>query len=105
MAAQPRSSLLRRFFDVEEITTEIETVTPETVQRLAQQLFRPELMALTLLGNLGPMKITRNHLDASLSQPLSSFAAGGGPAFRFCRCFCHCCCRCFGTQRLRPWVS
>ena len=52
-----------RFFDVEEITTEIEAVTPETVQRLAQQLFRPELMALTLLGNLGPMKITREQLE------------------------------------------
>ncbi len=52
-----------RFFDVEEITTEIEAVTPETVQRLARELFRPELMALTLLGNLGPMKITRDHLD------------------------------------------
>jgi predicted Zn-dependent peptidase len=52
-----------RFFGVEEITSEIEAVTPETVQRLARELFQPERMALTLLGNLGPMKIIRNHLD------------------------------------------
>ncbi|WP_213803613.1 pitrilysin family protein [Granulicella sp. dw_53] len=51
-----------RFFGVEEITSEIEAVTPATIQRLAQQLFRPELMALTLLGNLGTMKIEREHL-------------------------------------------
>ncbi|CAN5423770.1 pitrilysin family protein [soil metagenome] len=52
-----------RFFAVDEITQEIEAVTPETVQRLARQLFRPEVMALTLLGNLGTMKIEREHLD------------------------------------------
>jgi predicted Zn-dependent peptidase len=51
-----------RFFGVEEITREIEAVTPAAIQRLARELFRPELMALTLLGNLGPMKITRDHL-------------------------------------------
>jgi predicted Zn-dependent peptidase len=52
-----------RFFGVDEITREIEAITPATIQRLAQQLFRPEAMALTLLGNLGTMKITRDHLD------------------------------------------
>ncbi len=51
-----------RFFGVDEITQEIEAVTPETIQRLAQHLFRPDRMALTLLGNLGPMKITRENL-------------------------------------------
>jgi predicted Zn-dependent peptidase len=51
-----------RFFGVEEITREIEAVTPDTIQRLARQLFRPEAMALTLLGNLGAMKIERDHL-------------------------------------------
>jgi predicted Zn-dependent peptidase len=51
-----------RFFGVEEITQEIEAITPATIQRLAQQLFRPELMALTLLGNLGTMKVEREHL-------------------------------------------
>ncbi len=51
-----------RFFGVEEITKEIEAVKPADVQRLAQELFRPELMALTLLGNLGAMKIEQEHL-------------------------------------------
>jgi predicted Zn-dependent peptidase len=52
-----------RFFGVDEITTEIESVTPEDLQGLAQDLFRPEQMALTLLGNLGDMKIDRADLD------------------------------------------
>jgi hypothetical protein len=30
--------------------------------RIANQLFQPELLALTLLGNLGPMKIERSQL-------------------------------------------
>jgi predicted Zn-dependent peptidase len=51
-----------RFFGTDDITREIEAVTPATVQRLAKQLFRPEVMALTLLGNLGMMKIEREHL-------------------------------------------
>lgn len=51
-----------RFFTVDEIVHEIDRVTPTDVQRLANQLFRPELMALTLLGNLGPMKIDRSQL-------------------------------------------
>ncbi|MEO6817595.1 MAG: pitrilysin family protein, partial [Edaphobacter sp.] len=42
-----------RFFDVDEITREINAVTPEQIQSLAQDLFRPEAIALTLLGNLG----------------------------------------------------
>ena len=41
-----------RFFGVEEITREIEAVTPDDVQGLAQELFRPEAMALTLLETL-----------------------------------------------------
>jgi predicted Zn-dependent peptidase len=51
-----------RFFGVEEITREIEAVTPEEVQRLANEIFRPEAMALTLLGNLGEMKVERGDL-------------------------------------------
>jgi predicted Zn-dependent peptidase len=51
-----------RFFDIDEIEAEIEAVTPAGIQLLAQQLFRPESIALTLLGNLGPMKIEREHL-------------------------------------------
>jgi predicted Zn-dependent peptidase len=51
-----------RFFGVDEIMEEIETVTPTDVQELAQELFQPEAMALTLLGNLGSMKIERQDL-------------------------------------------
>ncbi|HMF65881.1 MAG TPA: pitrilysin family protein [Edaphobacter sp.] len=51
-----------RFFGVDEIIEEIEAVTSADVQELAQRLFRPEAMALTLLGNLGTMKIERKDL-------------------------------------------
>jgi predicted Zn-dependent peptidase len=51
-----------RFFGVEEITREIEAVSPADVQRLANELFRPEAMALTLLGNLGEMNVERGDL-------------------------------------------
>jgi predicted Zn-dependent peptidase len=52
-----------RFFPVEEIVRSIDAVTPEDTQRLANQLFQPELLALTLLGNLGTMKIERSQLE------------------------------------------
>ena len=51
-----------RFFPVEEVTAEIERVTPTDLQRLSNQLFRSEAMALTLLGNLGTLKLTRADL-------------------------------------------
>ncbi len=51
-----------RFFTVDEIVSEIDRVTASEVQRLANELFQPELIALTLLGNLGPMKIDRSQL-------------------------------------------
>jgi predicted Zn-dependent peptidase len=51
-----------RFFSVDDIVSEIDRVTPAEVQRLANQLFQPGLIALTLLGNLGPMKIDRSRL-------------------------------------------
>jgi predicted Zn-dependent peptidase len=51
-----------RFFGVDEMMQEIEAVTTANVQELAQELFQPETMALTLLGNLGSMKIERGDL-------------------------------------------
>jgi predicted Zn-dependent peptidase len=51
-----------RFFGVDEMMQEIEAVTTADVQELAQELFQPETMALTLLGNLGSMKIEREDL-------------------------------------------
>jgi predicted Zn-dependent peptidase len=52
-----------RFIPIDEIVREIDAVTPDDTQRLANQLFQPELLALTLLGNLGPMKIERPNLS------------------------------------------
>jgi predicted Zn-dependent peptidase len=51
-----------RFFGIDEIIEEIEAVSSADVQKLAQQLFQPEAIALTLLGNLGSMKIEREDL-------------------------------------------
>ncbi|MGA7805380.1 M16 family metallopeptidase, partial [Bradyrhizobium sp.] len=51
-----------RFFSLDEITTEIDSVTVPDIQRLANDLFHPESLALTLLGNLGPLKLTRADL-------------------------------------------
>jgi predicted Zn-dependent peptidase len=51
-----------RFFSVDEVTAEIDRVTPEEIQRLAKELFDPEKIALTLLGNLGAMKVERDRL-------------------------------------------
>jgi predicted Zn-dependent peptidase len=51
-----------RFFSLDEITAEIDRVTREDLQRLAQQLLQPESLALTLLGNLGTLKIDRSDL-------------------------------------------
>ncbi|SNS48760.1 Predicted Zn-dependent peptidase [Granulicella rosea] len=51
-----------RFFTVDDITAAIDAVRIEDVQRLANELLRPECLALTLLGNLGAMKIGRADL-------------------------------------------
>ena len=51
-----------RFFSAEEIVREVDRVSQEDVQRLAQELFVPERLALTLLGNLGRMKVSRAEL-------------------------------------------
>jgi predicted Zn-dependent peptidase len=48
-----------RFFTVDEIVAEVDGVDAATVQSLAQQLFHPEAIALTVLGNLGNLSIDR----------------------------------------------
>ncbi len=42
--------------------THPDAVTRESVQAIAQRLLKPEAIGLTLLGNLGPLKIKRDHL-------------------------------------------
>ena len=51
-----------RFFPVDEITAEVEAVTAAEIQTLARRLFRPEAIALTVLGNFGPLDVTREAL-------------------------------------------
>ena len=51
-----------RFFSLDEITAEIDRVSAGDLQRLANDLLRPEALALTLLGNLGTLKLTRKDL-------------------------------------------
>jgi predicted Zn-dependent peptidase len=48
-----------KFFSLDEITAEIDRVTIADLQRLANQLLQSDKFALTLLGNLGPLKLTR----------------------------------------------
>jgi predicted Zn-dependent peptidase len=48
-----------RFFTVDEIIEQVEAITPADVQSLAQDLFRPEAVALTMLGNLGALTVDR----------------------------------------------
>jgi predicted Zn-dependent peptidase len=51
-----------RFFTVDDIITEVDAVTPAEIQTLARDLFRPETIALTVLGNLGNLEVDRKAL-------------------------------------------
>jgi predicted Zn-dependent peptidase len=50
------------FFGIDEILTRVEEVTTEQVRDLARTLFDPERIALTMLGRLDGLKVTREHL-------------------------------------------
>ena len=51
-----------RFFSVDDITREVEAVTAADIQALARELFQPQLLTLTLLGDLGELEIPRDAL-------------------------------------------
>jgi predicted Zn-dependent peptidase len=51
-----------QFFTAEEIIARIEAVQAEQVQAMAQRLFDPEKIAVTLLGRLDGIKLSRNQL-------------------------------------------
>jgi predicted Zn-dependent peptidase len=51
-----------QFFTAEEIIARIEAVTPDQVQTMAQRLFDPHKIAVTLLGRLDGIKLTRQRL-------------------------------------------
>jgi predicted Zn-dependent peptidase len=51
-----------RFFGLDEIVQKIEEVTTEDLMEMAEQFFRTESVAVTVLGNLNGMRLTREQL-------------------------------------------
>jgi predicted Zn-dependent peptidase len=51
-----------RFFSLDELIEKIERVTVEAVQEFANEFFRTESIAVTVLGNLNGLKLTRDQL-------------------------------------------
>lgn len=51
-----------RFFSLEEVVHAIEAVTPEEVQQVAREFFRPEQIGVTVLGHLDGLTLTREQL-------------------------------------------
>ena len=51
-----------RFFTLDELVERIEEVTAEQIRQIAQTFFDPKQIALTVLGNLDGLKITREEL-------------------------------------------
>ena len=51
-----------QFFTAEEVIARIEAVTAEQIQNMAKRLFVPDRIAVTLLGRLNGIKLTRDRL-------------------------------------------
>jgi predicted Zn-dependent peptidase len=51
-----------RFYDLDELIAKIEAVTSEDLTSLAKEFFRTEAVAVTALGNLNGLKISRDQL-------------------------------------------
>ncbi len=51
-----------RFYDLDELIEKIEAVTAEDLNSLASEFFRPESVAVTALGNLNGLKLSRDQL-------------------------------------------
>ena len=51
-----------RFYDLDELIEKIEAVTVEDVTTLANEFFQTEAVAVTALGNLSGLKLTRDQL-------------------------------------------
>ena len=51
-----------RFYSLDEILASIETVTREEVQSLAHNFFRPDQIAVTVLGPLNGFTLDRSRL-------------------------------------------
>ena len=52
-----------RFFGLDEIIERIDAVTAEELVRLANDFFHADKIAVTVLGNLEGMKLTREQLE------------------------------------------
>jgi predicted Zn-dependent peptidase len=52
-----------RFFGLDEIIARVEAVTQEHLTAVAQEFFRPDAIAVTVLGNLNGLKISREQLS------------------------------------------
>jgi predicted Zn-dependent peptidase len=51
-----------RFYDLDELIQRIEAVTAEDLANLATEYFKPEAVAVTALGNLNGLKLSRDQL-------------------------------------------
>jgi predicted Zn-dependent peptidase len=51
------------FFGMQEILDRVEAITEDQVLAMANRLFQPEIVAVTLLGRLDGVKLTRNQLE------------------------------------------
>jgi predicted Zn-dependent peptidase len=51
-----------RFFTLDELIDRIEAVTVEDLKRTAEEFFQTEQIAVTILGNLTGIKLTRAQL-------------------------------------------
>ena len=51
-----------KFMSLDEMLESIESVTRDEVQSIAREFFQPESIALTMLGRLGGVKLTRDDL-------------------------------------------
>jgi predicted Zn-dependent peptidase len=51
-----------RFFSLDETIDQIETVSADEVCQMANHLFQPDKVAITVLGNLDGLKLSRENL-------------------------------------------
>jgi predicted Zn-dependent peptidase len=52
-----------RFYGMNEITQKIESVQVEDVQKVAREFFIADQIAVTVLGNLTGLKLSREQID------------------------------------------
>jgi predicted Zn-dependent peptidase len=50
------------FFGLDELIERIEAITVEDLQAVAHEFFRQDMLAVTVLGNLNGLKVSRDQL-------------------------------------------